>query len=82
MPLFARKQMHSEETEKIVQTPPKPLPVIPKVSVAPLGAYEKLAAEIGFHPAQLLEEQIKRFLIEQKISVYNYQAVDKYLTHV
>jgi hypothetical protein len=60
----------------------KPVPVAPQVGTVPLGTYEKLADELGFEPAQLLQEQLLRFLSEQSIPVYDYRAVDRYLTRI
>lgn len=48
----------------------------------PLGTYEALAKELGFLPAQLLEEQLKRFLAESQIQVYSYKEVDNYLAAI
>ena len=73
-----------EKEEKIIEAsvPPRPLAIVPRTSAVPLGTYESLSAELGFRPAQLLEEQLKRFLVEQKIPTYNLAEVDKYLTHI
>lgn len=57
----------------------KPTPMAPHTNVIPIGAYEELATELGFLPSKLLEEQLLRFLAEQKIPVYNYNEVHLYL---
>jgi hypothetical protein len=71
------------QEEPIVQPPPKkPLALVPHTKAIQLGTYESLAGELGFMPAQLLEEQIMRFLAEEGIPVYNFTEVDKYLTYM
>lgn len=47
-----------------------------------LGTYEALAKELNFLPAQLLEEQLLRFLAEKQIQIYSYAEVDAYLAAI
>ncbi len=79
--MFGLKRKEKEVSRAVVP-PSRPSAVVPRTSAIPLGTYEKLSNELGFRPAQLLEEQIKRFLVEQKIPTYNLAEVDKYLTHI
>lgn len=60
----------------------RPSPITLRKDVTPLGAYEKLAKELEFMPAQLLEEQLLRFLAESQIPIYDCDEVDAYLTQV
>jgi len=75
--LFARKKAIAPP---VVQLPPaRPTPRLVAVGGVPLGAYEDLAKELGFLPAQLLEEQLRRFLAEKEVQIYSYAEVDAYL---
>lgn len=65
-----------------LQLPKKPLATIPRVGATSLGTYEELSRELEFFPAQLLEEQINCFLVDQGIPVYDYKEVDRYLTNI
>ncbi len=69
----------AEQVEVIPTALLKPEPFIPQTSVVSLGRYEALAKELKFMPAQLLEEQLLRFLAERKILIYDYAQVDAYL---
>jgi len=79
--MFGLKRKEKEGSSIVLVPPKKPVALIPQVGVIPLGAYENLADKLGFMPAQLLEEQLKRFLVEHSIPVYNYAEVDKYLMY-
>ncbi|HBP00777.1 MAG: hypothetical protein UY41_C0016G0005 [Candidatus Moranbacteria bacterium GW2011_GWE1_49_15] len=78
MAWFARKR--KDEIDEAL--PEKPSMLAPHVGVVSLGAYETLAAEVGFYPLQLFKEQLMRFLAEEKIPNYDYGQVDKYMTHM
>ncbi len=68
------------EAPVVVFTPPeKPLPMPAKHRTVPIGTYEAVANELGFQPAQLLEEQLLRFLSEEAIPTYDYSKVDAYM---
>ena len=58
---------------------PKPLSLAP--SVIP-DEYVALATWLGFAPGKLLDQQIRNFLIEQQIPIYNYNAVCSYMTQI
>ena len=45
----------------------------------PLEAYEKIADEVDFLPAELLHKQILQFLRDEKMPVYDYRVVMTYL---
>lgn len=68
-----------EDPVSVFTPPDKPVPTLVEVGTESLGAYEELATELGFLPAQLLEEQLYRFLNENKIPTYDGDEVDKYL---
>lgn len=74
--MFGRRK--SKEASVPV-VPKKPAPMMLSPGAAPLGAYEQLANELGFKPAQLIEEQLKRFMAEEHIPTYNYADVDVYM---
>jgi hypothetical protein len=81
--IFAsKKEEQPQQQQQIIQIPPRPLAIVPRTSAVSLGTYENLSNELGFYPAQLLEEKLKRFLVEQKIPTYNLAEVDRYLTHI
>jgi hypothetical protein len=75
--MFGLKKVAAAPIVLSVPTKPAARPIA--AGSEPLGTYEALAKELGFLPAQLLEEQLKRFLAESRIQVYPYQEVDKYL---
>lgn len=78
--MFGKEKPISSALQQAPQPPKKPLATTPRVGATPLGTYEELSRELGFFPAQLLEEQINRFLADQEIPVYDYKEVDRYLT--
>jgi hypothetical protein len=47
-----------------------------------LGTYESIAKELSYEPAQLLQEQIFRFLKENNIRIYDFDTVDHYLAAI
>lgn len=59
----------------------KPVAKEPVANVAQLTlkTYEDLSSELGFIPAQLLEAKLLLFLHEEKMPVYDYREVHKYL---
>ncbi|MBI4709229.1 MAG: hypothetical protein HY764_03445 [Candidatus Portnoybacteria bacterium] len=69
------------ETQRAVLSLVRPIASLPKTENAPLDDYEALAGELGFRPAQLLKEQVLRFLAEQGIPIFDYGEVDRYLTN-
>jgi hypothetical protein len=60
----------------------RPVPMKVVAGTQSLGVYENLAKELDYQPAQLLEEQIRRFLVENNIQVFDYDEVDRYLAHI
>lgn len=81
--MFGRRAPSQVVASPVALAPP-PRPVARPVAVGsePLGAYEALAEELGFMPAQLLEEQLRRFFAESQIPIFNYAAVDAYLAAI
>lgn len=77
--MFGRKKREEEASVSIFTPPEKPLPMPVNHGTEPLGTYEVLAEELGFQPAQLLEEQLLRFLNEAAIPTYDYSKVDAYM---
>jgi len=64
-----------------VTTLERPTPV--SVVSTPLPEqYQDLSAELGFHPNDLLTLQIKNFMIEQQIPMYDYSSVVDYMRRV
>lgn len=80
--MFGLGQRKVVEAPVAVSMPPRPIARSVTVGSQPLGTYEKLAEELGFLPAQLLEEQLHRFLAEKQIQIYPYEEVDKYLAAI
>ncbi len=77
--MFGLKK-REEETPASVFTPPeKPVPMPANHGTEPLGTYETLADELGFQPAQLLQEQLLRFMNDERIPTYDYVKVDAYM---
>jgi hypothetical protein len=68
----------------------KPSPVTPPERPKPLElvrkpvpvAWQEAADAIGFSPAQLLHDQVRDFLIEQQIPIYEWSAVYLYMKGV
>lgn len=77
--MFGFKKREDDTSASIFALPDKPVPMPANVGTEPLGTYEALAGELGFEPAQLLEEQLRRFLNEESIPIYNYADVDAYM---
>ncbi len=75
--MFGRKVVVA--TASVAPAILRPTPRLAVVGNEPLGVYEQLAKELGFQPAQLLEEKLLRFLNENRIPVYNYREVDQYM---
>lgn len=71
--------LRKSEADLTVVSPAKPRPRLVEVGAEPLGVYEELAEDLDFCPAQLLEEQLKRFLGESNIPIYDYGEVDQYM---
>src|SRR4051812_42931976 len=72
------------ETAPVVVIPPgRPAPQLQvQGNVVSLSSYQTLAKELGFRPAQLLKEEILRFLAESQIPTFDYEKVDMYLRHI
>lgn len=56
--------------------------MLASAGVEPLGTYESIAEELNYKPAQLLQEQLFRFLKENDIQIYDFDAVDRYLAAI
>lgn len=73
--------LRKESSAAIVASlPEKPAPRLVVAPVAPLGAYEKIAQEIGFFPAALLHQQLMYFLAKHEIQTYDMESVRVYMT--
>ncbi len=77
--MFGRKQAAATAAIVPAISPQRPQPRLAVVGSEPLGVYEELARELNYKPAQLLEEQLLRFLNENQIEVYDYDEVDRYM---
>jgi len=62
--------------------PGRPTARKPDVGKFSLTAYEELAAELKYHPIQLVHQQLLRFMDEQGIDVYDFDPVNAYLTRI
>jgi hypothetical protein len=60
----------------------RPTPRLAIVGSELLGPYEAIARELNYSPAHLLQEQLLRFLAENQIQIYDYDAVDHYLAAI
>jgi hypothetical protein len=60
----------------------KPKPILSPPGSETLDTYEQLAGELGFNPAQLIEERLVRFLATEGIPTYDYDQVNAYMTAV
>ncbi len=84
--MFGRRSQ-VEELPPEEREAPKPPPIIveqPKphlviVKGNSLEQYEEVAESLGFCPGQLLEEQIFRFLAQEKIMTFKFDEINKYL---
>jgi len=73
-----------KQREILPQIPEEPMLVKPKphlvlVKDNPIEEYEKLADELEYHPAGLVEAKIFRYLKQNNISVFNNKEVYNYL---
>lgn len=80
--IFSQKKI-KEETRiiipHVIEEDKKPKPKLAIVRSSPIEEYEKLSNELGFHPGQLLEEQVLRFFLSEGIEVYDEEEVFNYL---
>ena len=75
--MFSRRSAAIEQPQPALV---RPEPQTPEHAVVPIGSYEELAGELGFMPAQLLQEQLLRFLAEQNIPVFDFDRVFDFMT--
>ena len=47
-----------------------------------LEEYQKIASDLDYHPAKIMNERNKKFFLENNIPIYHNFSVDKYLTYL
>ncbi len=68
-----------EVTKRTEETLTIPIPQLVVTEDKNLDEYEKLAKELNFYPAKLLEEKLLHFFANQEIKIFAYNQVFSYL---